>query len=124
MSPKVLVADADSDLCDLYRRFFAKNGWQVQLSDGGVDCLAQLRRSPPGLLILDWQLLWGGADGVLDVMREDGRLSSIPVVLTFTNAPRETLSELTAAPVVQALEKPFSLTALLQGFGRIAAPAG
>jgi CheY-like chemotaxis protein len=112
MAPAVLIADADPELCDLYWRFFSHHGWEVRASGGGVDCLAQLRHSSPRLLILDLQLPWGGGDGLLEVMRGDPSLARIPVVLTTTAALPEALSGLLSPPVVQALWKPFSLTAL------------
>ena len=114
MAPAVLIADTDTDLCDLYRRFFSYHGWQVQTSGGGLECLAQLRRFTPDLLILDEQLPWGGADGVLGVMRDEPRFMNVPVILTFTAACSDGPSGLVSPPVVQALCKPFSFTALLE----------
>ena len=43
MAPTVLIADADT-LCDQYRRFFSYQGWHVQTSGDGLECLAELRR--------------------------------------------------------------------------------
>jgi DNA-binding NtrC family response regulator len=114
MAPAVLIADADRDLCDLYRQFFSRHGWQVRTSGGGFECLAQLRQSLPHLLILDLRLPWGGADGLLAVMRDDPGLARVPVILTSTEASPEALAALTSPPVVRALWKPFSLTALLE----------
>src|SRR6516225_996430 len=114
MAPAVLIADADRELCDLYRRFFSRHGWQVRTSGAGLECLTQLRQCSPQLLILDLQLPWGGADGLLAVMRDDPGLARVPVILTSTGASPEALSGLVSSPVVQALWKPFSLTALLE----------
>jgi len=114
MAPAVLIADVERELCDLYRRFFSHHGWQVRTSGGGLECLAQLRQCSPHLLMLDRHLAWGGADGVLAVMRDDPSLARIPVILTSSEASPETLSGLVSPPVVQALWKPFSLTALLE----------
>ncbi len=114
MAPVVLIADADQELCGLYRRFFSHHGWQVRTSGGGLECLAQLRQCSPHLLMLDRQLAWGGADGVLAVMRDDPCLARIPVILTSTDASAEALSDLVSPPVVQALWKPFSMKALLE----------
>jgi CheY-like chemotaxis protein len=111
--PDVHIADADGELCDLYRRFFRHHGWQVQTAAGGLECLAQLREGSPNLLILDSQLPWGGADGVLAVMRDDPGLARVPVVLTSTGACPEFDAGLASPPVIHALWKPFSLTALL-----------
>ena len=112
MAPAVLIADADWDLCDLYWRFFSHRGWQVRTSGAGLECLTQLRQCSPHLLILDLRLPWGGADGLLAVMRDDPGLARIPVILTSTEAFPEALSSLISPPVVKVLWKPFSLTAL------------
>ncbi len=112
MTPSVLVADADPELCDLYRRFFSHRGWQVRTSGGGLECLAQLSEFSPQLLILDVALPWGGADGLLAVMRDHCGLARIPVILTSTGVFPEELSSLMSPPVVKVLWKPFPLTAL------------
>ena len=114
MRPAVLIADADPELRDLGRQFFSLHGWLARAAGGGVECLSQLRRYSPQLLILDLSLPWGGADGLLAVMRDDPWLAGIPVVLTSADAPTEALFGLVSPPVVHALGKPFSLTALLE----------
>jgi DNA-binding NtrC family response regulator len=113
MAATVHIADADRELCDLYGRYFSHHGWQVQTSGGGLECLAQLRQSLPSLLILDLHIPWGGADGVLAVMRNDPVLAGVPVVLTSSESSADTLSRLASPPVVRTLEKPYSLTSLL-----------
>jgi two-component system cell cycle response regulator DivK len=114
MAPAILIADADRELCDLYRRFFSHHGWQVRASGDGLECLARLRQLSPQLLILDLNLPWGGADGLLAVMREDPSLDRIPVILTSTEASPEAVSGLVSPPVVNVMWKPFSLTALFE----------
>ncbi len=74
--PTILLADAERDLGDLYQRSLSHHGWKVQTSGDGLECLAQLRRGSPQLLILDTRLPWGGPDGWLAVMR--GAPSSHP----------------------------------------------
>jgi DNA-binding NtrC family response regulator len=113
MAATVHIADADRELCDLYGRFFSHHGWQVQTSGGGLECLAQLRQCLPNLLILDFHIPWGGADGLLAVMCSDPALARVPVVLTSTETSAEALSRLVSPPVVRTLGKPYSLTALL-----------
>ena len=57
---------------------------------------------------------WGGADGLLAVMRDDPDLARVPVILTSAEASPKPHSGQVWPPVVQALGKPFSLTALLE----------
>jgi DNA-binding response OmpR family regulator len=112
--PTVLIAEADADLRAIYQRFFSYHSWQVQTAGGGLECLAKLRQLPPDLLVLDWELPWGGGEGVLTLMRENPRLRRVPVLLTSVLTSPQALSGLVTPPVVQALQKPFPLRALLE----------
>jgi DNA-binding NtrC family response regulator len=113
MAPIVLIADADQELRDLYRRFFSHHGWRVETASGGVDCLEHLRRDRPHVLILDWRLPWGGPDGLLAVMHDDGDLCRVPVIL-MSVSPCGTMPTDTSPPVAGVLPKPFSLPKLLE----------
>jgi DNA-binding response OmpR family regulator len=110
VKPILLLTEVDADLRDIYRLFLVERGFAVETASDGLECLAKLRRLDPDLLILDQDLLWGGADGVLAWMRESA--SDTPVVLT-TTAPRAGLPEEGMGPVVKILAKPFSLKALV-----------
>lgn len=81
MERQLLIADADSFLSDIYRTYFTAHGYSVRVTAGGVECLTALRETTPDVLVLDTELKWGGADGVLAVMDEEERLASVPVVL-------------------------------------------
>lgn len=111
--PTVLIADADQDLCNLYHQFFAQHGWRVHTTGTGLDCLLRLGKCVPHLLIIDSQLPWGGADGVLAVIREDSDLAGVPVVVTAAAADGAAVAGLVSPPVVHTLAKPFALSALL-----------
>ena len=114
MRPVVLVTNGNAELCQIYSRFLAKRGYEVETSTDGLDCLAKLRRLRPAALVLDQELRWGGSDGVLACLREESQMPWVPVVLTTTASSSELLSELLEPPVVQCLEQPFPLTALLE----------
>lgn len=81
MPQRILIADADSYLSDLYQKYFGAHGYSVRVAAGGVECLTALRETTPDVLVLDTELKWGGADGVLAVMDEEDGLSTIPIVL-------------------------------------------
>jgi CheY-like chemotaxis protein len=112
MVPRVIIADADLELSDLYRAYFSRQGWRVETSCGGFECLEQLRLCRPHVLILGSPLPWGGADGLLAVMRNDEELRDIPVIVTTASAWGDLPSELGAPPVVRVVLKPCSLQAL------------
>ncbi len=111
MKPLLLIADADGDLLDLHQRFFIDHGCRVATATNGLGCLAQLRRHVPDVLILDRDLPWGGAAGVLDLMREAADVPLVPVVLMSTS-PAD--GDMLSHPVIVRLPKPFRLQALVK----------
>jgi DNA-binding response OmpR family regulator len=124
MKQRLLIADRDAELCEVYRRFLTQQGYGVETSRDGLDCLAKLRQVPPAVLVLDLELLWGGGDGVLAWLREESRAPKIPVLLTATAAAPPDMAEFTEPPVVDYLPKPFALTGLLESVGSAVARRG
>jgi DNA-binding NtrC family response regulator len=114
MKPSLLIADSDAGLLDVFQRFLLRHNFEVRTAAGGLECLEQLRCAPYEALLLDCELPWGGCDGVLAVMRDEPYLRRVPVVLTCTNDGADDLSNRLAPPVVHALERPFSLSRLLE----------
>jgi CheY-like chemotaxis protein len=76
-----MIADSDERVLERCKRYSSLRGIALRTAKGGVECLDELRRSPPDVLVLDLDLPWGGGDGVLTVMHEDASLARIPVVL-------------------------------------------
>jgi DNA-binding response OmpR family regulator len=114
MKPALLIAESDAELCDAYQRFLTERGYDVETAADGLDCLEKLRRHQPAVLVLDRELRWGGADGVLACLREENATSWVSVVLTATaGCPPDGAVDI-EPPVVQLLPKPFELTALLE----------
>src|SRR6516162_613781 len=106
-SMDILVAEADAGLAAAYRQFLAHNGFDVTTAVGGLHCLALLRDRIPAVVALDLDLLWGGADGVLEHLREQRSRRRVPAVILTGQVPEEQLpAELLASPVVRYLCKP------------------
>ena len=81
MAMRLIVADSDESILERCKEYCSLNGIAMRTARGGVECLAELRRSTPDVLVLDAELPWGGGDGVLAVMGEDDSLARIPVVV-------------------------------------------
>jgi DNA-binding response OmpR family regulator len=109
----LLIADGDAELCDLYRQFLKKRGYEVITSSGGLDCLRKLRMVTPTALVLDLGLPWGGGDGVLAWLRNEYPAHEIPVILTVRAGNPPAFASFVEPPVVDYLSKPFGPTALL-----------
>jgi CheY-like chemotaxis protein len=117
MTTRLLVAEPSSTMAELYRQAFSAAGYEVVTASGGLECLVKLREDTPDLLVLDLDLPWGGGDGVLTMMREDEDIPRIPVVVTANSRHDEAMTERLTPPVVQYVQKPFSLATLLTSIG-------
>jgi CheY-like chemotaxis protein len=81
MSLRVLLTDADTLLLSIYRAFLADERLEVRTAATAPDCLEQLRRWRPDVLVLDADLPRGSGLGVLALLREDPTLAPVPVLL-------------------------------------------
>jgi CheY-like chemotaxis protein len=110
---RILLADEDDEFLEILQSFLFDRGYQCEVTHSGLECLALLRRFAPDLLVLDNDLLWGGADGVLSRMWEEPCLRRIPVIFTSGERAETRSQSLNSSPVVTQLVKPFSLRQLL-----------
>src|SRR5258708_27671000 len=114
LAQTLLIADGDAELCDLYRLFLTKRGYEVELSSDGLDCLRKLRQVTPAAIVLDLELRWGRGDGILAWLREKYPAHGIPVILTAKPGYPQAFASFIEPPVVDHLPKPFGLTILLE----------
>jgi len=109
MKPRLLATDSDPLLLGIYRSYFPRFGFDVATAGDGLHCVRLLREFAPDALILGFELLWGGGDGVLSCFREERRIQLIPVILTSNGLNPAGAGLHLAPPVVTLLEKPFRL---------------
>jgi PAS domain S-box-containing protein len=105
-SGHVLVVDDDDEARDLVKRAVSKAGWQVQEARNGVEALAAMRARKPKLVVLD--LMMPEMDGfeVLEHLRADPKLRSLPVIIVTAKElgddERRTLSQRVGAIMQKA----------------------
>ncbi|MEZ6060426.1 MAG: response regulator [Planctomycetaceae bacterium] len=109
----ILLADSDATLSGIYRSYFSRQGFDVVAVTDGLQCLAAIRRMVPDVLVLEYELLWGGGAGVLASLREDSRTPLIDVVLISCDFAQDELAHELISPVAGYLRKPFGLGHLL-----------
>jgi CheY-like chemotaxis protein len=112
MKPVLLLAEGDAERCQMSRQFLEGQGYEVITSADGLDCVQKVRKHRPAVVVLDLDLRWGGGDGVLALLREEGSPLP-PVILTAPATASGRLLELTGPPVVHFLVHPFPLPLLL-----------
>jgi len=112
MKNRLLIADRNSEPCEVYQRFLTERGYEVGASADGLDCLAKLRQVRPVVLVLDLELVWGGSDGVLAWLRENTRAPRTAVLLAGTAAAPPDSAEFREPPVEGYLSNPVARTTL------------
>ncbi len=110
MFNKVLIVEDEPLLRDLIASHLSLNGYSVSEAGNGVDCIKQVERSMPDLILLDLNMPLMSGAGVLRKLRDMG--TECPVVMiTACNDPSK-LIEVQSLGAVNILAKPFSLSAI------------
>lgn len=77
----VLVVEDDEDLGDVLQAFFSDHGVHARIARTGAQALAMSREVPPDLLVLDLGLPDIDGYAVVEAMRRDDRLRSLPLLV-------------------------------------------
>ncbi len=107
VSRRVLVADDDRMTRLLMRVLLEKDGFTVLEAENGAIAMATLRRERPDLMIVD--LLMPDMDGfqVLEMIRGDQQIASIPVLVLTSESGSEVETKVLEMGADDYLVKPF-----------------
>ena len=127
MRQRIVIIEDESDIVEMVRYNFRKEGFEVESHTRGKDGLEALRRNPPDLLLLDIMLPDQDGLTICRQLRGDGRLKSLPVV--FLTARGEEVDRIVGLEIGadDYVVKPFSpreLVARVKAVMRRKAPAG
>ena len=78
MPPTILIADDDTELCELLREYLGLEGFEVRLAFDGEQALAESRR--PGLDAMVLDIMMPRMNGI-DVLRNLRKESELPVIM-------------------------------------------
>jgi two-component system response regulator CpxR len=78
MTQTILIADDDTELCELLRQYLGQEGFEVRLAHDGEQALAEARR--PGLDAMVLDIMMPRVNGI-DVLRSLRRESDLPVIM-------------------------------------------
>ena len=78
MPPTILIADDDTELCELLREYLGLEGFEVRLAFDGEQALAESRR--PGLDAMVLDIMMPKMNGI-DVLRNLRKESELPVIM-------------------------------------------
>src|SRR6202790_4553880 len=78
---RILVVEDDKAIVELVRYNLEKDGFQVAASGDGATGLAQVRKAPPDLLILDLMLPKVAGLDICKEVRRDASLNRLPILI-------------------------------------------
>jgi signal transduction histidine kinase len=110
--PRILLADDNADMRDYVARLLSKR-FRVECVPDGLSAIEAARREKPGLILSD--IMMPGLDGfgLLQAIRADAELNTVPVILLSARAGEEARVEGLAAGADDYLVKPFSARELI-----------
>jgi phosphate regulon transcriptional regulator PhoB len=123
---KILLIEDDKDIVELVKYNLEKDGFNVAASGDGATGLAQLRKSPPDLLLLDLMLPKLSGLEICKEVRKDVSLNRLPVLILTAKgeeADRVVGLELGADDYVTKPFSPRELVARVKALLRRAEPA-
>jgi signal transduction histidine kinase len=109
---RLVVADDNADMIDYLTRLLRER-WDVEAVTDGLAALEAIRRAPPDLVLTDVMMPGLDGFGLLDALRSDVSLRSIPVVLLSARAGEEATAEALKAGADDYIVKPFGARDLL-----------
>ncbi len=114
MTDAILVVDDDQNILKLEQAILSRQGYEVTLAQGGKECLAQLAEREFDLVLLD--VMMPDVDGytVCRKIREDARLSDMPVIFLTAKGGGEAIGEGFDAGGSMYISKPFTASKLLE----------
>ncbi len=75
---RILIVDDDSNICELLRLYFEKDGFQADIVTDGIKALEAFESSKPDLVLLD--IMLPGMDG-WQICREIRKTSQTPIIM-------------------------------------------
>lgn len=131
-SPKrVLIVDDEMDMRIFMKTLFETSGWQPVVTRDGAQGLAEAKRQPPDLIVLDVMMPGEGGALMYRAVKNDHRLTSVPVIMLSAVKPDafrhylkmlDARSETPIAPPDAYVEKPPEPEALLNLANRLVGP--
>ncbi len=101
----VLVVEDDPFYSKIYKTKLAKDSIQSEIVGNGIEALAMVKKSRPGLILLD--LIMPGKDGfeTLAELKADKATEHIPVIVLSNLSQEEDISRILALGAVEYLVK-------------------
>ena len=105
-SPDILIVDDDPDMLQALQVRLKANGYDVHCAEDGIGAISEARKHTPDLIVLDLGLPAGDGFVVLDILKTNLNLSSIPVIVLSGRDRRANEGRVLNAGARAFLQKP------------------
>ncbi len=123
MKKRILIAEDDDASRELLAEHLASWGYEVVQAQDGKEALAMICSSPPALALLDIQMPNMHGTDVVKTLRQDARLSHVPVIALTALAMRGDRERLLDLGFTEYLSKPLDPQILKRIMKRLLSPS-
>lgn len=109
----ILIVDDERDIRELISEILIDEGYQTRLCGSADECLQELKKSVPGLLILDIWLKDNEMDGIDILVKAKREFPQVPVVIISGHGNIEIAVAAIKQGAYDFIEKPFNIEQLL-----------
>ena len=113
MQTKILVVEDDTDVLDLLRLSFKREGFAIATATNGVDAVKKAGSLLPDVILLDVMLPQLDGFAVCKLLRKDPATASIPVVMMTGLPGQRTESTGMESGATEFVPKPINLKYLI-----------
>lgn len=114
MRPTILVIDDSKAVRLIAQKAFAPFDCDVTDATNGFTGLFAMERALPDLILLDVAMPTMNGDTMLEMMRSNAQLKTLPVIMMISTTDHKVLPRLTALGVSGMVKKPFTPEALVE----------
>ena len=107
MGRRILVIDDEPDIVYMVKVILRSAGCEVSTAAGVKEGTAMIESEAPDLILLDLRLTDGDGMEVLEAMRANGKIETIPVLILSAHATPTTSEKALAAGARGYITKPF-----------------
>ena len=110
---KILVVDDDKAVIALLDDLLSSRGYTVQVAYDGLDCMVQVKKNTPDLIILDIMMPELNGFDVCSNLKFDEKLKHIPIII-ITSRDRELDPRIGQLMGIDYMQKPIDTKVLLE----------
>ncbi|MBN2203251.1 MAG: response regulator [Candidatus Aenigmarchaeota archaeon] len=119
-SKKLMVVDDEESIRELVKAIFENEGFKVIVASSGLECLEELKKERPDLILLDMMMPKMSGRVTLEKIRADPKTKDIKVAfLTVARFSEVGLESLKKMNISDYITKPFDNDELLKRVKKI-----